>query len=351
MIAMAPPVPIKNIYYLLSYAWNRLSEGSVTDVSTIESTELVDLFAAVLASGINHLMRRGLDSSYISQEGEIAGVRGRIDVSITVRRMLTLHGRTNCRFDELRVDTLPNQILRATVRTLLKAKNLDGELRKRLLRVDRELGPITLIPLTKTAFRLVQLHGNNRYYRFLLAVCELVLDMSLVDETKGEFTFRDFIRDERAMARLFESFIFNFIRIERPDLDVRRERIHWAASSDADSDLHYLPTMVTDVSIRDRPHTRTLIVEAKFYRQTFQKNYDRQTIHSGNLYQLFAYLKNLELREGPDALAKGVLIYPTVEKSIHLRYRLDGHPLEIRTLNLAADWRDIRTELHSLVEP
>ena len=50
---MSSPIPVKNIYYLLSYAWDRLPESEVTDVSGLESTELVDLFAAVLSGGIN----------------------------------------------------------------------------------------------------------------------------------------------------------------------------------------------------------------------------------------------------------------------------------------------------------
>ena len=289
-----------------------------------------------------------MDQSYISQEEEIAGVRGRINIGVTVRRMLVSHGRTYCEFDELQVDTLPNRILRATVRRLLKAPKLDAGLRLKLRGVDRELGGISVIPLTKQLFRTVQLHGNNRFYRFLLSICELVLDMSLVDEAEGEYKFRDFIRDEKAMARLFESFIFNFYRTERPDLDIRKERIYWQASSGSDPELRFLPTMETDISVRDKPHTKTLIIDAKFYKETFQSYYDKQTVHSANLYQIFSYLSNLEARDGPDADADGMLLYPVVEKSVRLKYDLEGHNVQIRTLNLAADWQDIRQELLSL---
>lgn len=347
---MASPIPIQNIYYLLAYAWNRLPESHVTDVSGIDSSELVDLFASVLSNGIRHLLRRGLDQNYVTQSEEIAGVRGRIDIGTTVRRMLISHGRTHCEFDELQVDTLPNRILLATVGRLLKSEHLDVALRKSLRGLDRDLHGIKEIPLTKNLFQQVQLHGNNRYYRFLLSICELVLDMSLVDEATGEYSFRDFIRDERAMARLFESFIFNFYQKERPELDVRKERIYWQAISQGDPELRYLPTMETDISVRDKPHTRTLIMDAKFYQQTFQSYYDREKVHSANLYQIVSYLANLETREGPDAEAEGMLIYPTIEKSARLRYELGRHGVQICTLNLAADWQDIRGELLSFIE-
>ncbi|MDB4308161.1 5-methylcytosine-specific restriction endonuclease system specificity protein McrC [Gammaproteobacteria bacterium] len=346
---MSSPIPVKNIYYLLAYAWDRLPESEVTDVSAMDSTELADLFAAVLAGGIHHLLRRGLDQNYISHEEEIAGVRGRINIGVTARRMLVSHGRTYCEFDELSVDTLPNQILRATVRRLLKAPKLDAELRGSLRGLTRELGGISDIPLTKHAFRTVQLHGNNRYYRFLLNICELVLDMALVDEEEGDYKFRDFIRDDKAMARLFEAFIRNFYAKERPDLNIRSENIAWQATSQSDPDLLFLPNMRTDISVRDKPHTKTLIIDAKFYRQTFQKYYEKETIHSANLYQLASYLQNLEVRDGPDSVADGMLLYPVVKDPVRLSYELNGHRVRICTINLAADWQDIRKELCGLV--
>lgn len=346
---MSSPIPIKNIYYLLAYAWDRLPESEVTDVSALDSSELVDLLAAVLGSGIRHLLRRGLDQNYIGHQEEIAGVRGRINIGVTARRMLISHGRTYCEFDELSVDTLPNQILLATAARLLKAPSLDAKLRNSLRGLRRELGGISSIPLTKHAFRAVQLHGNNRYYRFLLNICELVLDISLVDEGRGDYKFRDFVRDEKAMARLFESFIRNFYIKERPDLDVRAENIPWQASSLSDPDLLYLPNMRTDISVRDKPHTKTLIIDAKFYKETFQTYYEKQSIHSANLYQLASYLQNLEVRDGPDGCADGMLLYPVVKEPIRLSYELNGHRVRICTINLAADWRDIRDELRGLL--
>jgi len=173
--------------------------------------------------------------------------------------------------------------------------------------------------------------------------------MSLVDEGKGDFRFRDFIRDDKAMARLFESFVFNFYRVERPDLDIRKERIYWEASSASDPEFRYLPTMETDISVRDKPHTKTLIIDTKFYKETFSKRFDREKIHSANLYQLVTYLRNLQYHGGPDAKAKGMLLYPVVEKPIRLEYTLDEHDVKLCTINLAAEWQEIRAELHSLV--
>lgn len=348
---MGSPIPIRNIYYLLAYAWDRLPESEVVDVSRLESHELVDLFAAALVGGIRHLLRRGLDQGYLAEEGELAGIRGRVNVGVTTRRMLALHGRAYCEFDELRVDTLPNQILRATVYRLVGMASLSKELRSQLRLLDKELGGISRIPLARRLFRSVQLHTNNAFYRFLLSICELVLKLGLVSETAGEFRFKDFVRDEKAMARLFESFVFNFYRRELPDLDIRKEKINWHASSTSDPELRFLPTMQTDISVRNRPHSKTLIIDTKFYKETFQEHFDRKAVHSANLYQLASYLNSLEYRSGPDSEAQGLLLYPVVKEGVRLDYRLNGHHMSICTLNLGADWADISSELREFVLP
>ena len=345
---MSSQIPVKNIYYLLAYAWNRLPESEIVDVAHLESQELADLLATVLINGIHHILRRGLDQAYVTEDAEIAGIRGKVIVGTTMRRMLAPHGRAHCEFDELKVDTLPNQILLATVRRLKGVVSIDPGIKRKLGAVERELGGISHLTLRRSLFRSLQLHRNNGFYRFLLSICELVLTLSLLDETSGNYQFRDFIRDRRAMAQLFESFVFNFYRIERPDLEIRKERIYWQASSTSDPELRYLPTMETDISVRDKPHSKTLIIDTKFYSETLSTRFDSEKIHSANLYQMVAYLENLKSNCGPDSSACGVLLYPVVSRPARLRYALNGHDIGICTVNLAEDWQIIREELNEL---
>lgn len=344
---MASPIPIRNLYYLLCYSWNRLAEGELVDVSGVDSTELADLFATVLIGGTNHLLRRGLEQGYETLEGELHSIRGRIDVAVTARRMLGAHAKAYCYYDELSVDTLPNRILKSTLRYLAGVPSLDSTLRKKLLLIHRDLGGVSDVALSKMLFRKVQLHSNNRFYRFLLNTCELVQASWLVDETTGAYKFRDFVRDDRRMAKVFEDFVLNFYRIENPELEVKKERIYWTATSQKDAALRYLPTMETDISLRSPE--RTLIIDTKYYSKTLQTYYEAENIHSANLYQLFAYLKNLEQRGGQDASAQGMLLYPAVDKELRLSYEMQGHVVRICTVNLALDWKEIKAELIDLI--
>ena len=341
-----PRIPIQNLYYLLCYAWDHLKQGELIDVSRVPTTKLADLFAVVLCEGIQHLARRGLEQGYELHEEELVGVRGRIEVLGSVQRFLPQHGRALCRFDEITVNTLNNQILKSTLRRLAGTSDLESVLRERVLSLYRDLRGVDDIPLTVRNFRQVQLHSNNRFYRFLINVCELIRDYSLVDQATGTYKFRDFLRDERAMAKVFQDFLFNFIRREIPGYNVNSNKIEWLAASDSDPNLSLLPRMMTDISLRSRNHH--IIIDAKYYQNTLSDYYETEKVHSSNLYQLMSYLTNTVRHTGVQL--SGMLIYPRVDRTLRERYVIQGYPVTVCTVDLDQDWKDIRAEIFDLMD-
>jgi 5-methylcytosine-specific restriction enzyme subunit McrC len=344
---MSSSIPIQNIYFLLCYAWDSLPEAGFIDIEKENIAKPIELLARVLINGTRHILRRGLEQGYQLEREEIATIKGRVLVADSARRFLFQQGRALCEFDELSVITLPNQILKATLKYSSVAKELDPGIRHEAGLLVRQLQEVTDVPLTKKIFRKVQLHGNNRFYRFILQVCQLILDQSLMNELEGSHHFRDFTQDERKMAQLFERFLFNFYKREQTEYLVKKERIYWQADSADDPGLSMLPTMETDISLRSP--LKTLIIDAKYYSRTLQSYYDIESVHSGNLYQIFSYLKNLEFRGGNDAAAEGMLLYPVVSKGISKSYVLHGHKVRIETIDLAQDWRDISASLLGLL--
>lgn len=338
-------IPIRNLYFLLCYSWDQLEQGELLDVSRCPTTDLVDLFALVLCSGINHLARRGLEQGYKVCASELASPRGRIDALASARRFLPTHGRAACEFDELTVNTLNNQILKSALETIRRCKELAPSLRGPVAAAFRSLQGIDSVTLTAEAFRRVQLHSNTRFYRFLLNVCELIYQSALPDQRSGTVRFRDFVRDERAMARVFEQFLFNFLRRELTSATVKRDRIPWLAWSESDPELTLLPCMNTDISVYGR-HDR-LIIDAKYYRNTLSLYRDATKFHSANLYQLMSYLTNAS-RDYVGS-THGMLIYPRVDRTLRERYSIQGHRVTVATVNLASDWPMLSSEIIELV--
>ena len=345
-------IPVHNVYYLLCYAWNALDEGRLVDVDTIRPRHVVDLLASVLASGTKHLLRRGLDRGYLEHRERLSTIRGRIELAPTIRRGLHRQGQVHCAFDELSHDVLHNQILKSTITQLIAMGELHHEVRRDLVTLRRRLGLISDIPLHPSPFGRIQLHRNNAFYRFLLHVCELVASCLVPDESSGRNRFRDFLRDEKKMARLFELFVRNFFRREQTEFAVKSEQLVWDAKPavpDRAEDLAQLPRMLTDISLRSPG--RTLIIDTKYYHEALASKYEgRSKVRSENLYQLHAYLTNMEHREGPDAEAEGLLLYPDCGGEVDLAFELRGHLVRVRTLNLDQHWRGVHADLLELLQ-
>jgi len=340
-------IPIQNIYYLLCYAWDKLTEKDIVAVEPIDSTNLADLFARVLINGSHHLLKRGFDRGYVAQHEWTGRLRGRICFQEAIRRNAVATSRLPCDFDELSYNVLHNRILKATMRRLTRAEGLAAESVEALTQLCRLLAEIQDVELTRRVFGQVQLHRNNHFYDFLLKVCELIYQNLLISEKSGTGKFRDFIQDDRRqMAILFENFVRNFYRIHT-SYDVKREDIYWWRWTPVDQHAAgLLPKMQTDVSLTS--DTRKIIIDCKFTPEATQTHYDAETLRSSHLYQIYAYLDNLPEGKLADT-CEVMLLYPTVEKPLSASYTNKGRKISIRTINLNQPWQSIDHDLLVLV--
>ena len=251
-------IPILNVYYLLCYAWRHVQErdtrrlASLADLSTVQ-----DLLGKVLATGVNHLVRRGIDRGYVERREDLAGIRGKLAVSETAKRALRSRTRAACDFEELSVDILPNRILRTSLGSLLSPRiPLDRSIRGEVRSAYRRLDGVSRVRLKRNTFGQVQLGGQRRVYHHLLSVCRLLHHSAMVDEKTGHTAFRDFRRDKATMWRLFEDFVTGFYEREQRAYAVNpggRRRIAWTGTDATDAaNRARIPVMEADVILRHR---------------------------------------------------------------------------------------------------
>jgi len=336
-------IPVRNIYFLLAYAWDCLEEADVVDVSEEDFKTVADLLAKVLAAGVRHLTKRGLDRGYRERAETLNGIRGKLDFDTSLRVGLFIQGRAHCLFEELTADVVHNQIVAQTMRELLKVDDLDPDIADGLRVCLHRMGPLSPIRLSRAVFARIQLHGNNAFYRFLLEICKLVYEASAIDEISGKRRFRDFVKDDGPLARLFERFVFNFYKREQTEYRVSGRRIEWEDTWGTEDALSMLPVMRTDVYL-DSPQRR-VVIDTKYYRQALSGNFGNDAVRSAHLYQLFAYLRNIQVRENARPTVEGVLLYPRVDQTLELDYIIHGHRLRVLTIDLAAHWSKIREAL------
>ncbi len=341
-------IPIENVYYLFCYAWNRFEEAQSISIGGSSSPDLPNLLGRVLLHGTRMLLRRGLDRNYQDVSDEMATVRGRIELGASLRLQARSVRRLVCEFDELSHNLLHNQIIKASLRRLARAQTIDSALAVDLAHTAQRMPEVSDIWLERTAFARVQLHRNNAYYDLLLRVAELAFDCLLPDNQGRGFAFTDVVRDERKMAYVFQDFVRNFYRTEQSDFAVLPLSIQWDGKPMAVTGAGRMPSMVTDIYLKSA--RRRLIIDTKYYANALQRSqYGDESFQSGNLYQLFAYLKNA----AADPLfsgCEGILLYPLNGTSLRETYRIQGHPITIATINLAQPWPAIAEDLLALID-
>ena len=98
-----------------------------------------------------------------------------------------------------------------------------------------------------------------------------------------------------------------------------------------------------------------LIIDAKYYTSTMQSNFDKRTVHSGNLYQIFAYVKNKQTafeRAGEGTEVSGMLLYAATDEDIQpdATYRMSGNRISATTLDLDRPFDEIRAQLDGIAD-
>ncbi|NDJ12969.1 MAG: hypothetical protein EBY17_17515 [Acidobacteriia bacterium] len=345
-----PSIPVANIYYLLCYAWNEFAPRQIERHAAEEFPDTLHLFSRQLIIGLQSLHRRGLETGYIAVEESTSTPRGRILIASSIRTMTMQPKRLYCTFDEMSADVQTNQILKATLNRLLGVHELEPSVRRELRQASALLRDVHDVELSARLFHAVRLHQNNRLYSFLLTICRFLFECMEAQDRPGQYRFREVDRDEKRMRRVFERFVLNFFARRQKAFKVKSERMDWFASAAEGSDQNLLPEMATDASLRSS--RRTIIVECKYTEKLFHSRFGAEKLRSEHLYQLCSYLRNLEHNAAaPDRIAEGILLYPTVGRVLDVAYRLHGHWVRIRTLDLNLPWTAIENQMLELIEP
>lgn len=353
---MEAQIPIQNLYYLLCYAWGLPEQREWVKVDADTCPAVVDLLSRLLAKGADVLLRRGIAKEYRTHEEEISGIKGKLELANTLKQGRYHEGKTICSIDELTGDILLNQIVYTSLFRLLGCKELDNTVRKDLRRTFLRFPRVKIISLSNTTFADVRLNRNNRFYRLILSVCEMLYAQMLPEkERPGEYRFLDFTRDESVMNSIFESFMRNFYlqecRKEYPI--VRRTKIYFQMDALNIEDEDLLPEMETDVTLDNPEECKRIILDAKYYNEMFVSRFGAsKKLRRDHVSQIISYVENQEDYSIPYSFhTKGIMVYP--KTNVHVEnadFERNGHAYRFCTVDLGQDWRHIDNRLKQIIQ-
>lgn len=337
-------IPVQNIYYMLAYAFQVLNENGYKNIETEQFDNVGELCAAILSKGVSLQLKRGLGKEYVSETEPLSSLRGKIDIAESIKTQSMLRKQLVCTYDDFTVNSYMNRIIKSTMELLIRSditKARKKELRK-LLVFFGEVEPLNVYDINWQ----LQYNRNNQSYRMLISICYLVVKGLLQSNTSGGTKLMDFL-DEQRMCRLYERFILEYYRKEHSEIRASASQIPWQL----DDDFSFmLPVMQTDIML-SKGNT-TLIIDAKYYGHTTQEQYGVHTLHSGNLYQIFTYVKNKDAEYGEQPHnVSGMLLYAQTDESVQPNnvYHMGGNKISVRTLNLNCSFKEIASQLDGIV--
>ena len=331
----------KEYEYHSSYAFQVLNEDGYKQVATEEFENAAELCTAILVKGVSSQLKRGLGKEYIVQTEELSTLRGKIDISASVKEQTMLRKRLVCNYDEFSVNSYMNRIIRTTMDTLVRS-NISKDRKKQLRKLLIYFAEVE--PLNRESINWkLQFNKNNQTYQMLISICYLILKGLLQTTSDGSTKLMDFL-DEQRMCRLYEKFILEYFKKEHPEVKASASQIPWDTD---DGYREMLPVMQSDIMLKQGD--RTLVIDAKYYAHTTQKQYDVNTLHSGNLYQIFTYVKNLDT--GNTGNVSGMLLYAKTDELVlpNNNYKMGGNAISVKTLDLDCDFAEIRKQLDDIV--
>ena len=253
-----------------------------------------------------------------------------------------------CTYDEFSEDNRLNQIIKATA-NLLIVSDIDNDRKvmlKKLLVYFTDVSEIEL----RTVNWNFQFNRYNRSYQMLIAICFLVYKGLLQTTSDGTTRLMDFV-DEQKMSHLYEKFLLEYYKYHWGNqFKVGSPEIAWQL--DEGSDIDQLPTMKSDVVLRRGDDY--LIIDAKYYSKSLQEYMGKRTVHSDNLFQMYAYVKNQEeqiKKEGKPHSVSGLLMYAMTDdaEQPHLTMVNTGNKICARSIDLNTDWSIIRNQLDGVI--
>ena len=333
---------------MLSYAFRILKQSNYKNVAAEEFDKIQDLFAAILAKGVAKQLKQGLYREYVSQHENLSVMRGKLDMAETIKNRIQRKVKLACEFDELSENNLFNQILKTTMHYLIKDNGVTSEHKSALNKLLVFFDGVSIMEPLSIEWGHLHYQRNNQNYEMLLNICYFVLDGMLQSTEKGNYKLATF--SDEHMARLYEKFLLEYYRYHHTYLsEARAAQVKWdLVGENNDAMIRFLPVMQTDIFLRW--NEKILILDAKYYGQTLQSQYNKYTLHSGNIYQIFTYVKNQD--KANTGNVAGILVYAKTQEDItpDCLFNMGGNPIGAKTLDLNKNFKLIAAQLDALAE-
>ena len=207
---------------------------------------------------------------------------------------------------------------------------------------------------TRAAMSVDRFGRHDAEDQFMVAAAKLAFDLALPTEAAGTNVLSLPDREMTWVRRLFERAVggFYYVVLSPKGWHVQRgSTLGWQIEQRTAGVDKILPTMRTDVVLDHSPSGQRIVIDTKFTSIVTSGWYREETLRSGYIYQIYAYLRS-QVGRG-DSLAdcaSGLLLHPAIGEMVDETVVIQGHRIRFGTVDLTASAAKIRRQLLQLCE-
>jgi len=349
-------IPVRNLWLLMLYASELFRDIDSAKVSVEDNPDdIPDLVAEILSRQVERRLKRNLSFGYQSREAVLGRVRGRINLLYTERHQLLDRGKVSCCFDELTVDTARNRFVRAAREEISKIvhRNALAHRCRSLAASLRRMGVTGERP-GRSEVSVDRFGRHDADDQRMVSAAHLAFTLALPTEAAGTKHLSLPDREITWIRKLYEKGIAGFydVVLSRQGWRVDAGKtIGWLIDSKSPGIDKILPSMRTDIVLDHASAGRRIVIDTKFNSVVTRGWYREETLRSGYIYQIYAYLRSQEGNGDPLAAnASGLLLHPSVGCMVNESVVIQGHEIRFATVDLGADAKEIRSQLLQVLE-
>lgn len=273
----------------------RLSDGQALSMARQKET-LLDILIRLFADRLLAEARRGLPRAYLSQEEDLAALRGRLDVIRQFTHNAVRPDRLACRFDTLLPDTPLLRVMKACVLMLRRHARV-LETQRRLDELRFLLAEVSDVPVNGLPWAQVRIDRTNRRWETLYGLAKLFLKREW-QRTNHDAKAGQGITLLFAMNDLFEAYIAALARraLLGSDLTVHSQGgLRYCLMEEGEGGKERFQT-TPDILIK-RNGQVVMVIDTKWKLIGRNPEDKKRGVSQSDVYQMMAYARLYQCRE------------------------------------------------------
>jgi len=325
---------IRNLIFLLSYTKKlKIKETEFASLK-INKDSIFEILIYLFASNLLQVIRRNVNRQYILKEDNLGFIKGKLQINNHLKTNIAAGHKFYLEFDEFCEDNLINQIIKYTIKLLIRVTVSSNNL-KLLQELDFIFSDISNQLIKLSDFSKVSLSRLNSEYEPILNLCKIFIGQGSLDINPGKLSTFSFIFD---MNVLFEEFIGEFIKTNfRNDyLNITLQKpIRWFVEDKVveEKSLGRVFQLRPDIQLfKTDKNTPSLIIDTKY--KILESINKKGGVSQSDLYQMSAYSKKFNCKNI-------ILLYPQVnQEKKDVKFIIDESTnVFIKTIDLSNDLR------------